>query len=199
MDCRKGDPKTTNAALQVQKQADGTWTLNGSTCTRPAKPVVTAAMVRDRVVRLIPSASLGLAPHDSTLVNIQTIMWVNAPKNRTLAPLTILGQRVTVTLTLDHVDWSFGDGQNTTTTSPGRAYDNAHHPCRTRTCPGYFGHVYTRSGSRTLHATASWTARFSVNGAAAVAIPGTVAGPTAASGLAVKQARSVLVPNPGQH
>ena len=183
----------------MQKQPDGTWTLNGQVCTQPAKPVVTAAMVRDRVVRLIPSAALGLAPHDSTLVNIQTIMWVDAPKTQPLPPLTILGQRVTVTLTLSDVTWSFGDGQTTSTNTPGKAYDTAHDPCHTATCPGYFGHTYRTSGTDTIRATAAWTARFAVDGGNAATIPGTVAGPTATTTVAVKQARSVLVPNPGQH
>ncbi len=153
-------------------------------------------MVLDRVVRLVPTAKLGLAPHDSTLVNIETIMWVDAPKNQQLPPLTILGQGVTVSLTLDHVEWDFGDKNTATTSSPGKAYDNAHDPCRTAQCPNYFGHTYRSSGPLTIHATATWTASFAVAGGQAATIPGTVAGPTAAGNVTVKQARSVLIPNP---
>ena len=156
-------------------------------------------MVRDRVVRLVPSAALGLAPHDSTLINIETIMWVDAPKTQNLAPLTILGQRVTVSLTLDHVTWTFGDKDGTTTTSPGKAYDKTHDPCHAAQCPHYFGHTYRTSGAETIHATAAWQARFSVAGGRAVAIPGTVAGPQAATTVTVRQARAVLVPDPGGH
>ena len=154
-------------------------------------------MVRDRVVRLVPASRLGFAPHDTTLVNIQTIMWVDAPKTQRLAPLTILGQRVTVSLILDHVDWTFGDHKSTSTSTAGKAYDNVHDPCRTATCPGYFGHTYRTSGTQTVHATASWTARFTVAGGTTTTIPGTVDGPTATDTLVVKQARAVLVPDPG--
>ena len=156
-------------------------------------------MVRDRVVRLIPTAELGLAPHDSTLMNIQTIMWVDAPKAQQLPPLTILGQRVTVSLTLSRVRWSFGDGVSDSTSGPGKAYDNAHDPCRTQVCSHYFGHTYRSSGAQTIHATATWSASFAVAGGQATAIPGTVDGPQAASTVTVKQARSVLIPDPGQH
>ena len=155
-------------------------------------------MVRDRAVRLIPTANVGLAPHDTSLINIQTIMWVGAPATQTLPPVTILGQRVTITLTLHHVDWEFGDHQNTRTNTAGKAYDNVHDPCRTATCPDYFGHTYRNPGSTTIHATATWTASFTVAGERATPIPGSVAGPTATTTLAVKQARSVLVPNPGE-
>ena len=197
--CRQAAPGATSASIRVQKQANGTWTLNGSVCTKPAKPVVTAQMVRDRVVRLIPTAPLGLAPHDTSLINIQTIMWVDAPATQTLPPVSILGQNVTVTLNLDHVDWDFGDHQNTSTRTAGKVYDNIHDPCRTATCPDYFGHTYRSPGSTTIHATATWTASFTVAGQRAATIPGTVAGPTATTTLTVKQARSVLVPNPGEH
>ncbi len=161
----------------------------------PAKPVVTAADVRAQVVRLVPSAAIGLAPKTATLVNIQTIMWVAAPARRTLAAVQILGQHVDISLRLASVDWSFGDGHGETTSWPGKAYDAQHDPCRTRTCAGYFGHIYDRTGNVRLTATAQWAASFTVNGGAAQQIPGTVAGPTAAATLVVKQARSVLVPN----
>jgi hypothetical protein len=192
------DPNNTDAALRVQKGADGAWTLNGGQCVAPlasAKPVVTAADVRAQVVRLIPTAAIGLAPRTATLVNIQTIMWVAAPGRRTLAAVQILGQRVDISLRLARVAWSFGDGHGESTSWPGKAYDATHAPCRTRMCAGYFGHVYDRTGRVRLTATAQWAASFTVNGGAAQQIPGTVAGPTAASTLVVKQARSVLVPN----
>ena len=153
-------------------------------------------MVRDRAVRLIPSAPLGLAPHDTTLVNIQTIMWVDAPKTRTLPAVAILGRQVVITITLDHVAWSFGDGHSDTSNGPGTPYSRSH-PCTTAQCPGYFGHTYLDTGSNSVTATASWTASFTVDGGAATTIPGTIAGPTARTTLAVKQARSVLTPNPG--
>ena len=38
------------------------WGYDSTVCTVTGPPQVTPAMVRDRVVRLVPSASIGLAP-----------------------------------------------------------------------------------------------------------------------------------------
>ena len=124
-------------------------------------------------------------------------MWVDAPKTRALPVVQILGQHVTITITFDHVDWTFGDGATSTESGPGSAYDEENHPCKTRLCPGYFGHVYLDRGTVQVKATASWQASFRVGGGPVVQIPGTIAGPVAATDLAVKEARGVLIPNPG--
>ena len=161
---------------------------------QPGRPQVTPQLVRQQVVRLVPTAAVGLAPHGTTLVNIETVMWADAPHQQNLAPVTILGQRVVISLTLDHVAWSFGDGASATS-GPGRAYSDSD-PCRARTCPQYFGHVYDVTGSRTVSATAYWQASFTVDGGASQDVPGAVPGPAASADVAVKQARGVLVPNP---
>jgi hypothetical protein len=148
---------------------------------------------------LIPTAAIGLAPRQATLVNIQTIMWVDAPAVRTLPAFTLLGQRVVVRLRIDHVAWDFGDGSTAARGPVGKAYDAQGDPCRAVTCPDYFGHVYRATGAVTVGATAWWQASFTVDGGQPVAIPGAVAGPTARSPLRVLQARGVLVPNPGDH
>jgi hypothetical protein len=194
---RVGAKQRQVAAVRIRKQADGTWAYDSTGCLVIGPAVVTAAMVRDRVVRLVPSAAVGLAPQGATLVNIETVMWVNAPQQRTLAPIALLGRRVVVALAIDHVDWSFGDGTTDSTASAGKAYDAAADPCRAAQCPSYYGHTYRQTGSRSVSATASWQVTFTVDGGAATAIPGTVAGPTAQTPVVVKQARAVLVPNPG--
>ncbi len=125
-------------------------------------------------------------------------MWVSAPRTQTLPGVQILGRQVTISIALDHVDWSFGDGGTATEPGPGTAYSR-NDPCTTRLCEGYFGHVYATRGPVQVRATASWTATFRVGAAAAVQIPGTIAGPTATSDLAVKEARGVLIPNPDPH
>ena len=152
-------------------------------------------MVRARATRLIPRAAIGVAPEQATLVNIETVMWVDAPRRRTLPTVTILGRDVHITIRLAHVTWDFGDGRSRTTNSAGTPYDR---PCDTKMCPGYFGHVYRHTGRRQITATATWTASFTVGGGRPVAIPGTVAGPTAGADIHVKEARGVLVPNPGE-
>jgi hypothetical protein len=151
-------------------------------------------MVRAQAVRLIPRAAIGMAPHTTTLVNIDTIMWV-AARAQTLPVVTILGRKVSIAITVAHVDWSFGDGAGNSSGPAGKAYDEAHHPCRTRHCTGYFAHEYRHTGTVQVTATASYTATFRVDGGAPIDIPGTVPGPQAASALVVKQARGVLVPD----
>lgn len=191
------DPKHPLTPVVVVVKRSWGWDYAGTPCVNNGPPAVTAALVREQVSRLVPPAAIGLAPSKATLVNIQTIMWVDAPPDRDLAPLTLLGQQVAVHLHLDHVTWNFGDGHSAVSNGPGKPYDADSEPCRAAECPGYFGHTYRDTGDVRVSATASWQASFTVNGGPAVTIPGTVNGPTASSELTVKQARAVLVPNPG--
>lgn len=190
-----GQPRV--AQIVLVRQRDGGWGFGGGVCSAAGPPQVTAEMVRDRITRLVPGAAVGVAPEGQTLVNIETVMWVAAPRSRPLPPLTILGRRVTVELALDHVNWSFGDGATTTMTSAGTAYDEAHDPCSTAMCADYWGHVYRDTGAATVSATVAWTASFRVDGGDLVRIPGTVSGPAGRADLTVRQARGVLVPDPG--
>ncbi len=152
-------------------------------------------MVRAQAVRLIPGAAIGLAPHTTTLVNIDTIMWV-AAHAQTLPVVTILGRKVSIAITVAQVNWSFGDGAGDSDGPAGKAYDAVNHPCRTKHCAGYFTHEYRHTGRVHVTATASYTATFRVDGGAPIDIPGAVPGPQSAADLTVKQARSVLVPDP---
>lgn len=161
----------------------------------PAKPVVTAAMVRARAIRLIPTAALGLAPKTATLVNIQTVMWVDAPAEQNLTAVQILGQRVVIRLQSATVHYDFGDGASAD--GPiGKRYDETRDPCKSRLCPDYFGHVYTERGVRTVAATAYWHVSFTVDGGASQQVVGTVPGPTSRAQVTVREARAVLVPAP---
>ena len=65
---------------------------------------VANAMVRDEASRLIPQAAIGLAPEQATLVNIETVMWVDAASPHPLPAVTILGRGVRITIRLAHVD-----------------------------------------------------------------------------------------------
>jgi hypothetical protein len=183
--------------VRVVKQADGTWMLNGVECDPVAGPPrVTPLMVWQRASRLIPATPIGLAPRVSTLVNIQTIMWVDTTAARTLPTVAILGQPVTIHISIDHVAWDFGDDHAESSHGPGKPYDSRGDPCKTYQCPHYYGHTYTSTGRMTVTATATWRAAFRVDGGALTTIPGTVAGPTTAAGILVCEARSVLVPDP---
>ena len=140
-------------------------------------PQVTAALVRERVSRLIPDAAIGLAPERATLVNIETVMWVAAPKQRTLPTITILGRNVHITIRLAQVSWNFGDGERDTSPTAGKAYDQHRDPCDAKLCPSYYGHLYVHTGIVQISATATWTATFTVGTGRPVTIPGTVPQP----------------------
>jgi hypothetical protein len=208
-DCRLAPPACASAAahdgaprtaeLILRRQPDGSWRYGGWTCVVTGPPQVTAAMVRERVSRLIPAAAIGLAPEQTTLVNIETVMWVDAPRQRTLPAITILGRSVRITIRLAQVSWNFGDGERDTSPTAGKAYDGRTDPCDARLCPSYYGHLYVHTGMMQISATATWTATFTVGTGRPVTIPGTVTGPTATAPIHVKQARGVLVPNPGEH
>ncbi|WP_460604342.1 hypothetical protein [Jatrophihabitans fulvus] len=187
------------AVVQVTQQQDNTWQYTGSDCVVIGPRQVTPEMVRQQAVRLIPTASVGLAPHGSSLVNIETVMWAGAPRVQQLPAVTLLGQQVSIRIVLDHVAWNYGDGSGDSDGPAGKRYDGKRDPCRERQCAQYFGHTYTRTGTVTVSATAYWRASFTVGGGAPVDIPGTVGGPTAQAQLVVKQARGVLVPNPGDN
>jgi hypothetical protein len=177
----------------VQTYRNGRWSRPTYYCPGDTLPTSITAAIRARIVRLIPGAAIGLAPKTTTLVNIQTITWVETASTRTLPPATILGQRVTIEISIDRVDWDYGDGTTDTTQGPGRKYDGG---CHTKLCPGYDGHVYRQTGRLTLHATAHWHASFSVGNGPAQQIPGTIQGPTTTATIHVRQTRGVLVENP---
>jgi hypothetical protein len=183
--------------IRVVKQADGSWSLNGSICNAVgnAPPHVTPEMVRQEAQRLVPRAAIGLAPKQKTLVNVETIMWVDTPRERDLPIATILGQQVAVHITVTGVAWDYGD-DNTDSHGPvGTPYDAKHDPCKTKQCADYYGHTYATTGHMTITATVNWRASFRVGGGPVTAIPGALTGPTAAADVLVREARAVLVPD----
>jgi hypothetical protein len=185
--------------VRVVKQADGTWSLTGTECdaiAAAAPPRVTPVIVWEQARRLISAAPIGLAPRESTLVNIQTIMWVDTAAARMVPSVVLLGQPVSIHIAIDHVGWAFGDGRADIGEGPGKPYDPQVDSCPTKQCPGYFGHVYTTTGQMTITATVTWRASFRVGGGVFTPIPGTIPGPSASAGILVREARSVLVPDP---
>jgi hypothetical protein len=185
--------------VRMVKQQDGTWSTTGSECDAVGNappPTVTPLMVWQQAQRLIPTAQIGLAPRQDTLVNMETIMWVATARQRTLPTVTILGRPVHVQIRVDHVTWNYGDGHTSTSNGPGRPYDAQRHPCTTAQCPDYAGHTYTSTGRLTITATVTWQATFQVAGGPATPIPGTLDGPPNTATLLVREARSVLVRDP---
>jgi hypothetical protein len=160
------------------------------------RPQVRGEMARQAAEKLLPHPVIGTAPTGhATLVNIETVLWVDTSADRTLGTVTLLGRRVALRAHLQRVDWTFGDHASDATEGPGRAY-SAHDPCRTAQCPNYFGHTYRHTGSVTISAQLTWTGQFQVDGGAWQNIPGTVTAAATSDTIRVRQARGVLVPNP---
>lgn len=155
-------------------------------------PPVTADMVREQAVKLIPPVAFGMAPDDApTLVDIQTIVWSPTPTAVDLDPVTILGQPVTIHLRFHHATYAYGDGTSSTSTTPGRPWTPG--TCSTPQCPGYDGHTYRSPTRTTATATLTWTATFTVADGPDEPVPGTIDGPTTDHAVTVIAARSVLV------
>ena len=184
---------------------DAGWVHQGAGCSAAAggPPVVSAEVVREWARRELPAVRLGLAPETQTLVNIQTIMWVNTQTQTqtqtqtevALPAVQLLGQDIAVRVRVDRVHWVFGDGHSADSPGLGRAFTDQDH-CGTAQCPGFFGHTYTATGKMTVTASVTWSASFSVNGAPDTPIPSGLSGPAATATLTVAQARAVLVPPP---
>lgn len=160
------------------------------------------AALRERALRLLPHVGIGVAPPGGvTLVNVDTLLWADTATQRSLGTVSVVGRAVALRIRLDGADWNFGDGETDTTADPGKPYDEASDPCHTAHCPDYYSHAYQRTGHVTITLTLRWRAEFSVDGGGTwtAVDPDPLAGPRSRQQITVKQARGVLVPNPGDH
>lgn len=190
----------THYEVELTRQADGTWLVTDTRCLIPNQNAQPApdygGAAYQQIRKLVPSPKIGIAPAGgATLVNIQTLLWLDTKPDLDLGTATLLGASVELRAHLDHVTWDFGDGESDTTHDPGRAYTEAD-PCDTKLCDGYWGHVYAHRGPVTISATATWTGEYRVGAGAWQAIPGQATAAPATTNLTIKQARGVLVPNP---
>jgi hypothetical protein len=153
-------------------------------------------MATEQARRLLPHPAILTTDGNSpTLVNLETVFWIDTQPARTLGTVTLLGYAVTLRAHLIRVDWDFGDGHTDTTTGPEPAYQRSD-PCNTAMCADYYGHVYRSTGTPTVTATLSWTGQYRVDGGPWLDISGTVAAAAQPSTITVHQARAILVPNP---
>jgi hypothetical protein len=203
------DPKATTVGY-LQQGPTGSWVLNGFDCNvvpggagPPPPPQVTPFDAYAAVLRLVPSPAIGAAPGKGrTLVNMQTIFWVNGGADEALGPAILLGHQVGLRIHARTTTWSFGDGATDASRGLGRPYAAAD-GCADAVCTGYFGHTYAGTGAMTVTATVTWAGEFSVDGGPwrGIANPATgadtVDGPAATRPITVIQARGVLVQDPG--
>lgn len=188
--------KATTQAV-FQQNPDGSWTEIGQNCNvlpATAPRQVTAQMATDAARRLLPHPNIH-STDARTLVNIETVFWIDTAASRTLGTVGLLGYQVSLRARISSIDWDFGDGHTDTTTSPEPAYD-ASRPCDTVSCPDYYGHTYTATGTPATTAAITWTGQYRVDNGPWLDILGTVTAPATATAVTVRQARGVLVPNP---
>lgn len=149
----------------------------------PPEPVqITNAMVARAFKRIpLPASELIVQPPGGeTLVNFATNFYTEAaPFERSV---TLVGQRVDLRIRPSGFAWSFGDGEERTTTRPGAAY-----PALEIT------HEYTRAGQVGPSVDTTYSAEFRVNGGAWEPVVGTVTMAGEPVALQVRTASPTLV------
>jgi hypothetical protein len=189
------------AYLYQSRMPGRDWKNESFWCPQTQAPVVVpdAATIRDQAIRLLPAVAIGTAgPSPTTLVNIQTLLWARTGTDRSLGRVVIVGRPVWLKIVFDHGAWDFGDGTSASSATPGKAYDDAEDPCAQVLCPDYYGHLYRATGAMTITLRVSWRASYSLDGTHFQELAGgPITGPLASTALTVRQARAVLVPNPG--
>jgi hypothetical protein len=160
--CQPGE-----ALYQQYGLHEGTWDPLGQFCqgttSDAVRPTVTPALVARAFQRIpLPSLRSVTQPADKTLINFDTIFYVDAqPLQRTL---TLLGQRVQLQITPSTFRWVHGDGTTGVTHTAGAAY-----PAKDVVYRYQQAHVTVRQ-----HVEIVWTARWSLNGGPFQDVDGTV-------------------------
>lgn len=187
------DPRVSTVVTLVYDGAN--WTARSVNCASRAANALTGLAIRQEAIKLLPVVPIRSAPADgNTFVNLKTVLWMDSPPTRALGPVTLLGHQIGIQITAAAVRWDFGDG--VAVSGPlGKPYDTS---CDSKECPGFWGHDYAATGNRTVTATVRWSATYTVDGGPAQPVPGGLITRGATTlPLTVREARDVLVPNPG--
>jgi hypothetical protein len=102
---------------------------------------------------------IGLAPKGAdamALVGLPVWLWVHDPSRTTWGPATISAGGMTMTIKVESLKWSLGDG-TTISCGKGTVWKPGTGGKSSPTC----GHTYTRQGTYTVTATTHWVARWS--------------------------------------
>jgi hypothetical protein len=169
--CPRSAPDTCRAGETLYQQYglhNGLWEALGQFCqgggaNTPQSPQITPALVARAFQRIpLPALRAITQPADKTLINFDTIFYVQAtPLHRTL---NLLGQRVELAITPSTFRWVHGDGTTAVTHTAGAAY-----PAKDVVYRYQQAHVTVRQ-----HVEIVWTARWSLNGGAYQDVDGTV-------------------------
>ena len=148
----------------------------------PTEPALTPGLVAQAFSRMpLPASDLVVQPPNGrTLVNFDTNFYTeSAPLTRTLQ---LLGQRVDLDIWPSQFTWTFGDGHNLATASPGSPYPDLE-----------ITHSYTTKGHVTPAVDTTYSARFRVNNGPWQPVNGTVTIPGPTLTLDVVEATPTLV------
>jgi hypothetical protein len=117
-----------------------------------------AALVRiaaDRAMALAPSPQLEIAPDGVGLTGLASYFWLAEAPGTISATASAGGTVVTAQALPVQYVWSFGDGSDQVTHSPGRAW--------TKTRPGSIDHTYEARGRYDVAVEVIWQARWNVD------------------------------------
>lgn len=117
------------------------------------RKVAPALSLNDKLVKLLPTASIAQQPSENALVNVPVIYWCDLPSVFTTKVL-VVGEIVDVTMRASFL-WSFGDGTFFATTQPGEPYPDQK-----------ITHAYSHSGTYVVTMLATWGGTWSHNGVA---------------------------------
>lgn len=115
--------------------------------------VTAGVSLNDRLVKLLPMASIARQPATNALVNVPVIYWCNLPEVF-MTKVAIVGEVIDVTMRPSFL-WSFGDGSFFATTKAGAAFPNQ-----------LISHAYSHSGTYLVTMLATWGGTWTHNGVA---------------------------------
>jgi hypothetical protein len=127
---------------------------------RVKKIVTTSVNLSDRLIKMVPTATIAYQPEFEALVHVPVIFWCDLP---TLfqSRVDIIGEVIDVVLRPGFA-WQWGDGEVFQTTEPGAPFPNQK-----------VTHTYKRPGTYYITLIATWNGNFKHNGATR-AITGTI-------------------------
>jgi hypothetical protein len=170
--------------LVITNPTTHTVTIGSTACRVPRggpTPAQLQQAVTDRFSQLLTTAIPSFEPPTGAFVNLPTLFAANTPQAETFNVI-LLGQQVTLNVVAMWT-WDFGDGGSLTTSNPGGRYPNTS-----------LNHNYRHASNYVVLLTTNWTGTYSLNGNAAIVIPGgPIPRPSAPLPLAVHEAHGVLV------
>lgn len=117
------------------------------------RKIVPTISFNDKLVKLLPTASIAKEPSENALVNVPVIYWCDLPAVFN-AKVSVVGEAVDVTMRPSFL-WSFGDGSFFATTDPGRPYPDQR-----------ITHAYSHSGTYLVTLLSTWGGTWTHNGIA---------------------------------